>query len=186
MNSGYFLEEELLFYYECYRKCNDVIPRDGLMKKEYEGNTEDIKLSNTRRINDTLTEAILINLRSAVGDYARYDCQGCRIDHPSQKYHDLCLWTKPKDWIKNYGYHEHALRSLNIYEVMKDWNDLLKQEARCKEVHKLANLTEDEVVEAYKNWMFIKENQLVYGKQRTHKQWENFWKQKLLDSYKTK
>lgn len=187
MHPGYFLEEELLFYYECYRRCNDVIPGDGQLKQEYEGNASKMEengdLISKRRITDTLTEAMLINLRAAIGDYARYDCQGCRIDHPSQKYHDICLWTKPKEWINHYGYHEHALRSLNIYEVMKDWNDQLNQAAKHKEEHKLANLTDDEMVEAYKSWMFLKENQLIYGRQRTNKEWQDFWKQKLLDSY---
>ena len=38
-----------------------------------------------------LKQAILAHLKMAVGDCAKHECQGCRIDHPSQKYHDMCL-----------------------------------------------------------------------------------------------
>ena len=59
-------------------------------------------------MNRLLKQAILTRLKMAVGDCAKHECQGCRIDHPSQKYHDMCLWTSPREWIEDYGCHNPA------------------------------------------------------------------------------
>ena len=59
-------------------------------------------------------------LKDAIAEYARHECTGCRIDYPSQKNHDLCLWTSPTDWIVNYGYEEAALSCLDIYEIIQE------------------------------------------------------------------
>ena len=68
-----------------------------------------------------LKQAILTCLKMAVGDCAKHECQVCRIDHPSQKYHDMCLWTSPRKWIEDYGCHDLGLKGLNIYDVMEDF-----------------------------------------------------------------
>ena len=34
---------------------------------------------------------------------AKHECHGCKMNHPSQKYHDICLWTSPREWIEDYG-----------------------------------------------------------------------------------
>ena len=61
-----------------------------------------------------LKQAILTCLKMAAGDCVKHECQGCRIDHPSQKYHNVCLWTSPREWIEDYGFHYPALEGLNI------------------------------------------------------------------------
>ena len=47
------------------------------------------KVENIEDINclmkTLLKQAILTRLKMAVGDCAKHECQGCRIDHPSQK-----------------------------------------------------------------------------------------------------
>ena len=116
-------------------------------------------------------------LKDAIADYARHECTGCRIDHPSQKYHDLCLWTAPTDWIVDYGYDEAALSCLDIYEIIQEWDSLLWLE----KTRRLRDLSPREAVEAYKNWMFLRNNQNSYRSDpSTNKEWRDFWKQKLL------
>ena len=78
------------------------------LQKEVEDN-EDIDCLMKR----LLKQAILTCLKMAVGDCAKHECQGCRIDHPSQKYQDMCLWTSPREWIEDYRCHDPALEGLN-------------------------------------------------------------------------
>ena len=61
-----------------------------------------------------LKQAILTCLKMAVG---------CKMNHPSQKYHDICLWTSPREWIEDYGCHDLALEGLNNYDVMEDFDN---------------------------------------------------------------
>ena len=62
-------------------------------------------------------------LKMAVGDCAKHECQGCRINHPSQKYNDMCQWTSAREWIEDYGCHNLALEGLNIYDVIEDFDN---------------------------------------------------------------
>ena len=101
-------------------------------------------------------QAILTCLKMAVGDCAKHECQGCRIDNPSQKYQDMCLWTSPKKWIEDYG-SIPALEGLNIYDVMEDfdnriWNYLYGYKWRHPMYFtiEINHLTPEENQEAYK------------------------------------
>ena len=148
MNPGYYLEEELILEDSSYTSYYGHVPGYGLLKNEYEGEPEepvfqewefeqkkeddeeaaekDILTPERRRyICNTLKQAVVGKLKDAITDYARHECTGCRIDHPSQKYHDLCLWTSPADWIVDYGYDEAALSCLDIYKIIKEWDSLL-------------------------------------------------------------
>ena len=89
------------------------------LQKEVEGHAGSFQKENF------LTKAILVNLREGVRDHARHECQGCRIDHPSQKHHDICLWTTAEEWINDYKYHEPALECLNNYDVIEDLDKIL-------------------------------------------------------------
>ena len=71
------------------------------------------------------TKAILMNLREGVRDHARHKCQGCRIDNPSQKHHDVYLWTTAEEWINDYKFHESALECLDIYNVIEYHGEIL-------------------------------------------------------------
>ena len=66
-------------------------------------------------------------LKEGVRDYVRHECQGCRIDHPNQKYHDMRLWsrTTAEEWVTDYKYHEPALECLNIFDVLGNFDDLM-------------------------------------------------------------
>ena len=113
-----------------------------------------------------LKQAILTCLKMAVGDCAKHESHGCKINHPSQKYHDICLWTSPREWIEDYGCHDPALEGLNIYDVMEDfdnrmWNYLYGDNWRhpMDFTTGVNHLTPEENQEAYKNWQYFKKNQ---------------------------
>ena len=98
------------------------------------------------------------NLRKAVREYAQHECEGCRIEHLSQKHHMLCLGAGD-DWIGDLHYHEPTLECLNIYDVLKDWNHepcLMFGLIDTGDTRGIAHLTPEEAAEAYKNWMFLK------------------------------
>ena len=84
---------------------------------------QEIFSSHGGHLTNAMYQAILTCLKMAVGDCAKHECQGCRIDHPSQKYHDMCLWTSPREWIEDYRCHDPALEGLNIYDVMEDFDN---------------------------------------------------------------
>ena len=116
-------------------------------------------------------------LKDAIADYAQHEFTGCKIDHPSQKYQDLCLWTSPTVCLVDYSYDEASLRCLDIYEIIQEWDSLLWPE----KTRELSDLSPIEAVEAYKNWMFLRYYQNRYRSDpSTNKEWIEFWKQKLL------
>ena len=71
-----------------------------------------------------MKQVISTHLKKTVWNCAKYECQGCRIDHPSQKYmyRDMCLWTSARELIDDYGCHDPLLECLNIYDVMDDFD----------------------------------------------------------------
>ena len=135
-----------------------------------------------------LKQAILTCLKMAVGDCAKHECHGCKMNHPSQKYHDICLWTSPREWIEDYGCHDPALEGLNIYDVMEDfdnriWNYLYGDIWRhpMDFTTGINHLTPEENQEAYKNWQYFKKNQSDLTEQ-----WKTYWAKKLIESYEEK
>ena len=69
-------------------------------------------------VNQTfLIKAILSQLKQNVREYVEHEWHGYRINHQSQKQYDICLWTTPVEWIRDYDFHEPVLKRLNIYEV---------------------------------------------------------------------
>ena len=101
MNPGYYIEQDLLYQADTYGEEFWPYGPDGpsTLQKEVE-KIEVVEEDDCYHIKDFLINATLMNLREGVRDYARHECQGCRIDHPSQKYHDLCLWIHHKNRFK--------------------------------------------------------------------------------------
>ena len=203
MNKGYFVEQELKFRVECYEqlhgpysdepgqledeldqvlhpKIRSVCDENGEQLKEY----EDVPPPKTFIGKDmtALIFAMLKNLRKAVREYAQHECEGCRIEHPSQIHHMLCLGAGD-DWIGDLHYHEPALECLNIYDVLKDCDHELCLKfglIDTGDARGIAHLTPEEAVEAYKNWMFVKKNQYSIPMKED---WKNYWAQRIIDSY---
>ena len=110
------------------------------------------------------------------------------MNHSSQKYHDICLWTSPREWIEDYGCHDLALEGLNIYDVMEDfdnriWNYLYGDNWRHPTdfTTGISHLTPEENQEAYKNWQYFKNNQSDLTEQ-----WKTYWAKELIESYEEK
>ena len=97
MNVGHFIEQELVYQRDAYSATFQSSDEKSTLQKEVEDNEDIDCLMKT-----LLKQAILTHLKMAVGGCAKYDCQGSRIDHPSQKYHDMRLWISPKEWIDHY------------------------------------------------------------------------------------
>lgn len=185
MNPGYYIEKELEDQADIYKQTFWPHGSAGAsaLQKDVEGTLQkDTSEEDYLWMKDFLTKAILMNLREGVRDYARHECSGCRIDHPSQKQHDLCLMTSPQEWIEGYKYHEAALECLNIYNVMEDWDEVIAEnmtEHRVRDAKGVHLLTPNETEEAYKCWQYFKKNQ----KDITD-QWKQYWAKKLIETYK--
>ena len=182
MNPGYYIEQDLLYQADTYGEEFWPYGPDGpsTLQKEVE-EIEVVEEDDCCHIKDFLIKATLMNLREGVKDYARHECQGCRIDYPSQKYHDLCLWTSPQEWIQDFKYHEPALECLNIYNVMEDWDETIcdyLKDPKARKIKAVHLLTPEEVEEAYKSWQYFKKSQ-----RELTDQWKKFWAKKLLESY---
>ena len=148
-----------------------VQPSDekSTLQKEVEDNEDINCLMKT-----LLKQAILTCLKMAVGYCAKHECHGCKMNNPSQKYHNICLWTSPREWIEDYGCHDPALEGLNIYDVMEDFDNM---DSTTGIIH----LTPEENQEAYKNWQYFKKNQSDLTEQ-----WKTYWAKKLIESYEEK
>ena len=173
MNPGYYIEQDLLYQADTHGEEIWPYGSDGpsTLQKEVE-EIEVVEEDDCCHIKDFLIKATLMNLREGVRDYARHECQGCRTDHPSQKYHDLCLWTSPQEWIQDFKYHELALECLNIYNVMEDWDETIcdyLKDPKARKIKAVHLLTPEEVEEAYKSWQYFKKRQ----KELTD-QWKKF------------
>ena len=152
--------------YQTHAYSATVQPSDekSTLQKEVEDNEDIDCLMKT-----LLKHAILTCLKMAVGDCAKHECHGCKMNHPSQKYHDICLWTSPREWIEDYGCHDPALEGLNIYDVMKDFDDRISNYLYGDSLRHpmdfttgINHLTPEENQEAYKNWQYFKKNSLDY------------------------
>ena len=65
------------------------------LQKEVEDNEDIDCLMKT-----LLKQAILTCLKMAVGDCAKHECHGCKMNHPSQKYHDTVYGLLQENGLK--------------------------------------------------------------------------------------
>ena len=98
-----------MYQTDAYSATVQPSDKKSTLQKEVEDNEDIDCLMKT-----LLKQAILTCQKMAVGDCANHECHGCKMNHPSQKYHDICLWTSPREWIEDYGCHDPALEGLNI------------------------------------------------------------------------
>ena len=99
-----------------------------------------------------LTKAILMDLREGIRDHACHECQGCRIDHPSQKHHDMYLRTTSEE---EYNYHEPALECLNNHDAIEDLEEILWEYmmgSKRKSTDAIHLLNPELTIGTYKNW----------------------------------
>ena len=180
MHQGYYIEENLCHMKDTYTELYGPVFGNGLLKTQYEGKQEEPighfqtsdqgdddndddndyhkknknkKLTPERRrhICHALQQVMVSKLLAAISAYAKHECEGCKIDHPSQTAHEICLWTTPSSWVEDYGYDKAALSCLNIYDIIYEWNNLLLSINNKG----LLDLSPVELVEAHKNWTFF-------------------------------
>ena len=94
MNAGYFIEQDLMYQTDAYGATVQPSDEKSTLQEEVEDNEDIDCLMKT-----LLKQAILTWLKMAVGDCVKHECRGCKMNHPSQKYHDICLRTSPREWI---------------------------------------------------------------------------------------
>ena len=177
MHQGIYIEKDLIYHADINSQkfLSHQSDEPSALQKEVERHAGSFQKENF------LTKAILMNLREGVRDHARHECQGCRIDNPSQKYQDMCLWTTAEEWINDYKLHEPALECLNIYDVIEDNRRNprgVHDGSKRKSTDAIHLLTPELTIETYKNLHYFKKNQ-----RNMTDQWKTFWAKKLLESY---
>ena len=175
MNRGYYIEQELTYRVESFTWLHEPISAEPSMLRDGMGHRiikhptpkEDTPFHkmDSGRAFATLKKAMVNYLTQAFGDYAQREGQGCKIDHPSQKHHDICLWNGPQEWIGEFNYHLKALECLNVDIIQHRDEELWssypgekrkRDQENCKG---LILLSPKAAVEANKIWEFLKQNQ---------------------------
>lgn len=83
------------------------------------------------------------HLQQLVEEEASLNCNGCRIDHPSQRQHG-CVMMNLEEKADMFLY--RAILKMDQYDVMEKWYPQLQT----------MNLDDEELVEAYRLWKSIK------------------------------
>ena len=98
MHQGYYIEKDLIYQAHIYSQTflSQQSDEPCALQKELEERAGSFKKENF------LTTEILMNLKEGDRDRVRHEFNGCRIDHQSQKHHDMCLWTTVEEWINDY------------------------------------------------------------------------------------
>ena len=77
MNAGYFIEQDLMYQTDAYSATVQPSDEKSTLQKEVEDNEDIDCLTKT-----LLKQAILTCLKMAVGDCAKHECHGCKMNHP--------------------------------------------------------------------------------------------------------
>ena len=87
-------KKKLMEQAEIYKQTFHLLARmtPGLLQKVEEKDTSESEHCHMKNL---LIKAILCQLKQNVRQHVEQECYGCRINHPSQKQHDMCLWTTP-------------------------------------------------------------------------------------------
>jgi hypothetical protein len=78
-------------------------------------------------ISKSLHHRVVEELQTHIFDIVHKKCYGCTVDHPSQLQHPLCLFTTKDEWVDLFIY--EAFEKLDMYKVMAEWYEELKQMA---------------------------------------------------------
>ncbi len=121
-------------------------------------------------ISEALTDSIVEELQQNIYKEVRINCEGCKIDHPSQTRHILCLFSTTAEWTDQFI--DLVLLKLDIHKVMERWYPRL-----CE-----LELNPKETYEAYKQWTELKAS---FNKHRVHfnHQLASMWSEKVKTKY---
>ena len=98
------------------------------------------------------------------------DCEGCKVNHPSQTRHQLCLFTPPDVWVDFYL--DMALQKLDLNNVMDNWYPQIEA----------LNATVSDKREAYRMWTDLNQEFLTKMLDDT---WKDQWKHQVQQAWTT-
>lgn len=118
--------------------------------------------SRTDFLQECLNHHVTEALQSLIYNQVHKDCYGCRVNHPSQVQHVLCLYTNTEEWTELYI--QKAIQRLDVFKVMEKWYP------------ELVTLTDSEKGDACRLWIQFKEeltqNQFI-------DQWISVWAERV-------
>lgn len=109
-------------------------------------------------------------LQTAIYDEVHRDCEGCKVNHPSQMKHMLCLFTSTDDWVEFYI--DTAFKKVNLYKVMSLWYPELQR----------MQLSDNEKVKAYQMWTDIKEG-WEHNRSDLQEEWISVWAERVIKAW---
>ena len=103
---------------------------------------EEEETPSSQTMKESLHNYVVEELQTLIYDDVHRNCEGCKVDHPSQTRHTLCLFTHTDDWVEFYI--DSALERLDLYKVMEHWYPELQHRTQSEKNH------------AYRMWSNIK------------------------------
>ena len=126
----------------------------------------------------TFSRAVIDTLAKGVISWVEKDCRGCREDSSlGWKSHDVCVCTKPYEWITVKRYHLLVMNNLDVYDILQQWFELI---AKGKNKIRISTLSDDECI---KVWMVLYNFQIHMSEMNA--EWKDYWSQQLVNHFKT-
>ena len=127
----------------------------------------DVTPRRKKEIHKSFEQCLVEQLRFLIGEEATLNCNGCRIDHPSQRQHD-CIMMFPEDQTDMFMY--RAVEKMDQFDVMEKWYPKLE----------VMDLDDEEILEAYNLWKTIKDKTLL----KEDETWLDYWSDKVKEYQK--
>ena len=119
----------------CYAKqLRDIVGEADLSKQ--------CSPQRKQTIQNKFDQCVIEELGHYINEIARQNCQGCKIDHPSQTRHDYCLMDI-EEAIEIFLF--DAFSKMDEFDILKKWYPALQE----------MEANETEMVEAYRLWKTI-------------------------------
>ena len=115
-----------------------------------------------KEIHKTFETCLIEHLRYLIGEEVVLNCNGCRIDHPSQTQHD-CVMMDTDDRTNLYLF--KAVEKMDQFDVMEKWYPKLQD----------MELNDQELLEAYRLWRTIKKKHNL----KLNESWLDYWGKRI-------
>ena len=106
--------------------------------------------TSNENIKELLKHAYAECLRPLIARVATSLCYGCRVDHPSQRQHDVCLMMETRDRVDLCF--EDAMDILDRNQAIGTWFGHLSKLSRRPTYHEVWPLLEDKSYEDQDQW----------------------------------
>ena len=119
-------------------------------------------------ITEYLYQDIIEDLQTLIFDQVHQDCEGCKVNHPSQLRHQLCLFTSTEDWVDFYL--DLALETLDLDKVMERWYPQIEQTEASPSDRKVA----------FQLWEGIKQD---FQSKLSDNSWKDQWGSRVKEAW---